>query len=98
MFVIYGWGRQTKKDFGPVHPFHCQHCNNDSYWMMLRRKVWFTLFFIPIIPYESHYALMCPICSWGIELRGKQIATAMQLGTVTKAYLNKQITEDQYKL
>jgi hypothetical protein len=52
------------------------------------------LFFIPVFPYESKYRLTCPICSWGVELSGSQIATAKQLNATTTAYLNKQMTDD----
>ena len=28
---------------------------------------WFTLFFIPVIPYEIKFFLTCPICQYGIN-------------------------------
>jgi len=61
MFIIWGF-RQSKKELGIVGFFHCNRCNNDSEWRLLKIVSWFTVFFIPLIPYRTKYYAYCPIC------------------------------------
>jgi hypothetical protein len=74
--IIWGWGRTTVKDYGLAAHARCPHCNNEVDWHLIHRRVWFTLFFIPIIPYRSNFLLLCPICRNGIEISGQQIEAA----------------------
>ena len=63
MFLIWGFGHQTTKDYGVDRSNRCGHCNNMVERRFLRITTWFTLFFIPIIPYRRQYAIVCPICN-----------------------------------
>jgi hypothetical protein len=94
--LIFGWGHQTRNDFGPTVPVTCSNCRNKCYLHLLHIRVWFTLFFIPVIPYESKHYLLCEICSRGIELQGEQVAKAKELNEATSAYLNNAMTEESY--
>jgi len=53
--IIFGWGHQTIKNIGPTFKNHCSHCNNEDYWTLTKYTTWFTLFFIPVIPYSIKY-------------------------------------------
>lgn len=72
MFIIFGWGKPIQKYYGSLFKYHCSHCNNTGDWEFNKYSLWLTLFFIPIIPYETHYYLTCPTCEWGIELNGAE--------------------------
>lgn len=96
MFFLFGWGRQTQKDFGPVMALECPNCKNTSLWRHFEAKTWFTLFFIPIAAYETKNVLICDVCSRGIELKGDQIEKARKLCPITASYVNKRITEEEY--
>ena len=97
MFIIFGWGHQTQNNYGPTLPIRCPHCNNDTFWHLVNTKVWFTLFFIPVIPYESIHYLLCDVCGRGIRLDGKQeIEEARYLNQATLSFLNKGMTESLY--
>ncbi len=74
--VIYGWGRQTLKDEGGVLPAKCPNCNNLVEWRLVRRRVWFTLYFIPIFPYTNQHWLVCPVCNMGFKLSKEGAAQA----------------------
>ncbi len=67
--IIYGWGRQIRKDYGAIFSHNCSHCNNDVVWHVVRVGTWATLFFIPIFPYQWKYYLMCPTCESAVELQ-----------------------------
>lgn len=96
MFFLFGWGHQTRKDYGPTLPITCPNCHNQCYWHLLHVRVWFTLFFIPVIPYESKHYLLCEVCSRGMELDHEQISKAKELNQATAAFLSKTITEEAY--
>ena len=71
--LIFGWGRVTTKDYGEIEENVCPNCNNTVAFHLILRRTWFTLFFIPIIPYENNYFVMCPVCSRGTELVGETL-------------------------
>jgi len=94
--ILFGWGHQMRKDFGPVFQNHCAHCNNDEYWTLHRISVWFTLFFIPVFPYEWKYVLLCPICTYGIELDSNQINQLKPIAANNSALIKGKISEKEY--
>src|SRR5689334_23211283 len=85
--IIFGFGRRTNKNMGQRGPFECQNCHNLTYFTLMEQRVWFTLFFIPVIPYETRRFLLCGICSRGFKLSKEEFDKALasapqQLGTV----------------
>lgn len=97
MPIFFGWGRQTTWNVGPVFQQLCSHCNNDDYWVLTRRITWFTLFFIPIIPYNIKYIVTCPTCEYGIQLDGKKFEEMRVIAENNTALINGIITPAQYK-
>jgi hypothetical protein len=71
MFIIFGFGRRTVRLLGFTAARLCGNCHNTSPWKVMKITRWFTLFFIPVIPYSSKYVAMCPTCSRGVELDAK---------------------------
>ncbi len=68
MFIIFGWGRTTMHVLGWAPVRRCANCHNEGPWVVARVRRWFTVFFIPILPYESRYVAMCPVCSRGFDI------------------------------
>jgi hypothetical protein len=98
MLFIFGWGRTTVNDRGPLVFLKCNVCSNEKYWHHLTVRKWFSLFFIPVVPYENNNLLLCPVCQRGmVELSNEMHQQALELGPVTASYLKNEITEDQYK-
>lgn len=60
--IIFGWGYRRTKSIGPVKESHCGRCNNSVSLELVKLSTWFTLFFIPVFPYENRKLLVCPIC------------------------------------
>lgn len=96
MFFVFGWGRQTVKRHGAVGIFHCQHCNNDKHWVLFSRKTWFTLFFIPVIPYSSEHLMICPICNHGVKLDRVKFEEYKAIAEGKMDLINKKITQDEH--
>lgn len=95
--LIFGWGRQTIKSFGPTFRQPCSHCNNDEYWVLTRIMTWFTLFFIPVFPYSIKYFLSCPICQYGLTLDNEQTEKIKPLAQANQLLIDGKITEAEYK-
>lgn len=72
MFVIWGFGKVTRKIIGGVSNHTCTYCNQTSMWNLCVVRTWFTLFFIPIIPYKTSYQIACPNCNSFVELTKEQ--------------------------
>lgn len=72
MFIIFGWGRKTLKRHGPVFERQCERCNNTDNWVLYTRRTWFTLFFIPVIPYSKEHLVICPVCSYGFVISNEK--------------------------
>lgn len=68
MFIIWGFGKTTRKVIGTVGCFTCKYCNTQSLWQLCIVRTWFTLFFIPVIPYAKKYCISCPNCKSYMEL------------------------------
>lgn len=66
-FFIIGFGKQTSEDLGSAGIRRCPHCGNTREWRNLRVRTWFTLFFIPLVPYKTEYVALCPICGYEPE-------------------------------
>ncbi len=62
MFIIYGWGKKTVRELGVLPPGACGTCGQYVDRRAVRVTTWFTLFFIPVIPYRREYVFLCPHC------------------------------------
>jgi hypothetical protein len=86
-FIIIGFGRQIRKDFGTKgHTQQCVRCTNSVFYHLVHTKTYFTFFFVPIFSYRSEYRVECPICHHGVELQGEEIEAAKH-GTL-KVYVS----------
>lgn len=95
--IIFGWGHQMIKNFGPTFRQHCNHCNNDEYWVLTRIMTWFTLFFIPVFPYSIKYFLSCPVCQYGLTLDSEQTEKIKPIAETNQLLIDGKITEAEYK-
>lgn len=68
MLVIFGFGHQTFREDEFRNQEVCRHCNNTVRMLLTKKTNWFSLFFIPVIPYSTGYGKICPVCSRGIPL------------------------------
>jgi hypothetical protein len=96
VFFIYGWGRRSTDDLGPTLPVVCRHCSNAVWFRLVTTRKWFSLSFIPIIPYDRETLLVCPICSQGLSLQGAQAEKAHQLNGLAKSFLTGTMSETEY--
>ncbi|MEN9913023.1 MAG: hypothetical protein RLY66_431 [Candidatus Parcubacteria bacterium] len=96
--IIFGWGFQTIKNFGPVFKKLCSHCHNEHYWVLTKIKTWFTLFFIPVFPYKIEHYLSCPVCKYGVTLNGDQFTQMEPLAETNQLLVDGKITNEEYHI
>jgi hypothetical protein len=94
--ILFGWGHGTNKNYGATLAITCPNCKNETWLQLSRSRKWFTLFFIPVIPYSTKHLLLCEVCSHGVELNGEKVLRAKQLNGLTQDLFNEEIPEDQY--
>ncbi|MBO4456538.1 MAG: zinc-ribbon domain-containing protein [Butyrivibrio sp.] len=77
MFIIYGT-KAFRKDLGYTNKvYHCNNCNNNNQQLILRNRKFFTLYWIPLIPFSSKYYVSCPVCGAGYEIRKADAMSSM---------------------
>ncbi len=95
MFLLFGWGHTTEKDFGDVMQSDCDNCDNSVEYFLLKQTSWFEIFFIPIIPYNIKHYLVCPVCERVMELNKRQVQASKDMIKIMKSYTNKEITKKE---
>lgn len=65
--IIFGWGTQTRRNYGQLKSAPCGICKYEGY-SLLRIITWFTLFFIPVIPYSIKHLVLCNNCKNGYDI------------------------------
>ena len=82
--MIFGWGFRTKRIIGPLGPYTCDICNWSGHFSLVRVITWFTLFFIPVLPYSTNYLVLCPNCQNGAEIERKKVKEFIELARRNK--------------
>ena len=73
MFLFFGMNKQTMKKLGRIPEQICGHCQKPSQRVLIKVIDWFTVFFIPIFPFMTRYALVCPLCDDTREVTGEEM-------------------------
>ncbi|MCI8565780.1 MAG: zinc-ribbon domain-containing protein [Lachnospiraceae bacterium] len=71
MLILFGT-RRTEKQLTAGNEYRCPRCGNVRHWPVVQYTSWFSLFFVPLIPYRKKYYEMCPICRAGREVSAGQ--------------------------
>jgi hypothetical protein len=97
MLFVFGRGKRTHTDHVPTFAITCPNCHNQTHWRYQHHRNWFTLFFIPLIPYESEHYLLCDMCKQGITLENGEREHAKILAGYSKQYLEQQMSKAEYE-
>lgn len=73
MAVIW-WGTHVFNSFKGFYgdKTECPNCGRTYAPSYVKNNYWFHIEFIPLIPYKSTYFKACPICGYGVQLKGKE--------------------------
>lgn len=70
--IIFGFGDRKTKLLGSIGTMDCPRCGNSSEWPIHQQRSYFSLFFIPLIPYSTRYLLSCPVCRETREISAQE--------------------------
>lgn len=87
--IIFGWGFRTKRELGPLGPYKCNACDKVGYFILVRAISWFSIFFIPMVPYSKKYYAVCPNCKNVTELGPESVKELRELAEKNKAALQE---------
>jgi hypothetical protein len=96
MIVFFGWGGGKPKDLGAAIPTRCLRCNNSVTYRYYSVTKWFRLYFIPLIPYDTKYFLVCPTCMASKQLDKASRAQVIRLVATTSAMQAGQLSQERY--
>jgi hypothetical protein len=97
MFFIFGWGGGEPKYHGPTFAIPCGNCDKKEPWSLVSITQYFTLFFIPIFPYETNYLLTCPICNHGTHITAQVFNKLKPVAENNLNFLNKSISQIDFE-
>jgi uncharacterized Zn finger protein len=83
MFFLFGMRTKSKGVAQIEYP--CTKCAHATMHLVVESKRWFTLFFIPVIPFGGNHLIRCNLCGLTLkcspELKDQITTKAMAAGT-----------------
>lgn len=67
------WGTKSKIKILKMLLYAGNCCQQEAGKRVLRKQKWFTLFFIPLIPYSTKYYVECTMCGAVVEVSKKML-------------------------
>lgn len=71
--IICGTRGFRKKIGSTMRRLQCNRCGREEIFDIMQERVWFTLFFIPLIPVHKQYYLVCPHCEGMAQIKKKEL-------------------------
>jgi putative oligomerization/nucleic acid binding protein len=97
MVLIVGWGGGVTQDLGEVAPTVCPRCHNSVFLHQITSNKQVSVYFVPLVPYESNAYLACPICHAGIRLAAGQIPSVDRMRGMTATFRHGAVDETAYR-
>ncbi len=96
MVVIFGFGEGKHEDLGEVAPAVCPNCHNQVFIHHVRSKKSVRLYFVPVVPYGTNDYLVCPICSWGLQVSQAQLPYVRSMTSTVASFRAGRLAEGPY--
>jgi putative oligomerization/nucleic acid binding protein len=96
MVVIFGFGEGKHEDLGEVAPVVCPNCHNQVFIHHVRSKKSVRLYFVPVVPYGTNDYLVCPICSWGLQVSQAQLPYVRSMSSAVASFRSGRLAEGPY--
>jgi len=62
----------------------------------VRSKKSVRLYFVPVVPYGTNDYLVCPICSWGLQLSQAQLPYVRSMSSTVASFRSGRLAEGPY--
>lgn len=88
--LFLGFGKRTYKVKGETQAQKCKKCSHERPFKIVEEKRWFTLFFIPLIPYKKRNLVVCSLCGAGYETNGEVTYIEKDVESEAQKQINKE--------
>ncbi len=96
MIFIFGFNHQKYFNEGPLEKEVCKKCRGEDFWILEKISHWFTVFFIPLIPYKTNYYKRCPICNFQLPLQKEEFEVFKVFANLNLQVIDGKISEEEY--
>lgn len=97
MIFLFGFGERTHVDKGPLPQEHCPACGENHFRVLSKVKFWFSLFFIPIIPYRTQWVSRCTYCSSEAILPPDKVNTATEVARIHQLAIDEDWDDERFQ-
>jgi len=95
--TMLDWGGRNLKDHGPAALIgECRECGRQGPFHLVTLASSRRRHLIHVVRYGFRYAVMCPRCTYGVELFGADVGRAQDLARATAAWRAGRISDTQY--
>ena len=96
MFIIFGAKRGGAEDLGATIPMACPNCKNEVFFHLAKSCGKATLFFVPILTYNTQYFMVCEGCNFAFEIDNEKAMCALDLIPTTTAFREQRLPREEY--
>ena len=97
MIFIFGFNHQINFNAGPLAEETCTKCNVRDFWNLEKTTFWFTVFFIPLIPYKTSYFKRCTSCNFQLPLEKEEYNGHQPFARLNLQVIHGKISEEEYQ-
>ncbi len=65
------WGYRSRNKVLGQAAYQCSRCGQQAYHTGVRTTRWFTLFFVPVIPFSKKTTARCNVCGFQQQIDNK---------------------------
>ena len=73
MLFLYGLSDKTKVIAHTDSAEYCMNCLHTSKHQIKKKSLYFTLFFLPVIPLHTKYYVTCPCCNYQRGIKRSEV-------------------------
>jgi len=97
VIFIVDWGYTTEKEIGPISKDDIHLDSPTDFVQLIRVKIWFRAFFIPIIPTQVHYYFLSEKDRLRHEICKEDFERYKPMAELNNLVVNNKISEEEYE-
>ena len=84
MLIIYGSRLFGAQNLGKAFYGRCDKCHKKTWKDLYKGRKWFTLYYIPLIPWRKTYQLRCKYCGQDFVIKKGGLKTILDVYRLTQ--------------
>lgn len=79
MFIVFGTKRNQKVLGNSKDVHQCKNCLRETHFKITFETHWFTIYWLPILPFALFRSVICPVCGEQIKKNRKEIIKSREV-------------------